>query len=331
MPCGEPSCRSQPGDGRGFTLLEMLVSVAILGLLMVLLSSAYNQSLIVFKRSGSQTQVFQNARAGFEVMVRQLNQSVLNSYWDYDNATNPTSYLRKSWLAFVSGRASTILGAAYGPGQAVFFQAPAGLLDDPAVRQLNLILNTCGFYIQRGDANKPSPGFMNLPTRNRYRLMQLQTSGERMTVYANRADNSWITGEVGSSRVIAENVVLLVVRPISSVTKGTPPVAEIVDLAGSDYLYDTRTGETTGPQPVTANQLPPLVELTMVAVTEESMLRHGLTEGYVFSSGEVAALFQTPSDYGDSMDAFEGILKREKLDYRVFRQQISLPNSKWSN
>lgn len=317
----------------GFSILEMMVATVVLVLMVTLLASVNNHTMQLYRRTTSQGDAFQSARLAFDLMIRQLNQATLNVYWDYDNPVSPTRYLRKSDLAFVTGKASTLLPGPPDrcPGQALFFEAPLGRLNDPSSRQLNLMLNTCGFYIEYGDANFGAPAFMGAPVRNRYRLMQLQTSGEEMKVFTslanNSSDNTWFTGRLGESRAIAENIVLLIVRPLAPGPGGTR-----VDLASGNYSLDTRLSQNANPQPPTSNQLPPLISVTLVAVSEESMNRKNPANGYEFS-GSSLSLFSNPSDfdYENDIAAFQSTLKQEKLDYRLFNQQVALPNSKWSD
>lgn len=314
---------------RGITILELLIATVVLLLLVGLLVSVNNHTMQLYRRTSGQVDAFQSARLAFDVMIRQLNQATLNVYWDYDDAVAPTRYLRKSDLAFVTGPASTLLGSgapadlAKWPGKAVFFQAPLGRLDNVSTRQLNLVLNTCGFYVEYGDANAGSP--MPRPKRSRYRLMQMQTSGEKMTEFGSAvtkpAGNNWFTSYLPESRILAEDIVLLVIRPLNQ---------NRVDLANLGYTLDTRVDTNTAPQPATANQLPPLVSITLVAVSEESVNQKDPTNGYLLP-GSALSLFSDPTDYEADISSFQGELKQAKLDYRLFTQQVALPNSKWSD
>jgi uncharacterized protein (TIGR02599 family) len=310
---------------RGFSLLELLVAMAVLTLIVFLLASMNNQSLALLRRSGTQAQIFGEARTAFDAMIAQVGLATMNAYWDYDDAENPSRYLRKAWLAFVSGDARTVLGAGYGPGQCVFFVAPSGRMDDAGVRQLNQVLNTCGFFVEYDDANAPSPGFMALPQRLRYRLMEVRSSGEGMRIFSDRLSpvpvNSWITSTLPEARMLAENVLLLVVRPLG---------ADGANLATTGYTMDTRLGESANPQPLTANQLPPFVEIVMVAASEESMRQIDPAIGFVFTPADVAGLFDDPSQFETDLRDFESFLIESKVDFRTFSQRIALPNSKWS-
>lgn len=310
-------------SGRGFTVLELLVATVILLLLVGLLVSVNDHTMRLCRQTSTQADAFQSARLAFDVMIRQFTQATLNPYWDYDNSSAPTRYLRKSDLAFVSGQASSLLPAINSPprspGHACFFQAPLGRMNNNSRRELNLLLNTCGFFIEYADANANAA--MPRPVRNRYRLMHLQTSAEEMTQFGSAAvlppSNLWFTSPLAESRVLAENIILLVVRPRSG--QGT-------DLG---YTLDTRLGQNDTPQPVTSNQLPPLLDLTMIAVSEASMNRTNATNGYVLPASALSR-FSTPSQYEDDFQAFSELLDQAKLDYRLFSQQIALPASKWS-
>lgn len=313
-------------DG-GFTIIEMLVASVVLVLLVTLLASVNNHTMQLYKQTSAQGEAFQFARLAFDVMTRQLNQATLNVYWDYDDPIAPTRYVRKSDLAFVSGSTATLLGATppstaeqnQWPGKAVFFQAPLGRLEDSSARQLNLMLNTCGFFVKFSDTNVGAP--MTRPARNRYCLMQLQTSGEAMEVFGSTTSllpNNWFRKYAGDARILSENIALLIIRPLDDEQK---------DLG---YTVDTRDGDKLPVQPVTSNQLPPLLNLTLLAVSEASMIRTNPADGYRLSA-DCLKLFSTPANYAIDLGTAEGELKDASVEYRVFSQTIALPSSRWSD
>ncbi len=319
-----PTCRrdfSPAGPSAAFTLLELLVATAVFMLLLVLLASVSNQSLGLLKSTRSQAEAFQNGRVALDLIARKISQATVNPYWALDDPTDPTRYLRQSRLRFLIAPTADLLGAGAGPGSAIFFQAPLGR--SPDNRQLVLALNTCGFFVQRGtDANHPAvAGLPSSPIR--YRLMDLQSTAEGMTAFAasTPGDRTWFTQLItdGEARPVAENVVLLVFRAMraSGSALGT-------DLT-TDYVYDSAANATADPQPATANQLPPFVEITLVAVDDASYARAGEP---VLNA--LAGLFQNVSRYDQDMLDAEDALKAAKLDYRIFRTRVALANSKWS-
>ena len=72
-PTPPPLAQSQAPASRAFTIVEMLVSTAILGLLMVLLLSTVDQTQRVWLRTSNKLSQFQAARTAFEAMTRNLS------------------------------------------------------------------------------------------------------------------------------------------------------------------------------------------------------------------------------------------------------------------
>ena len=61
----------------GFTLLEVLVSIAILAMLMVLVAAIFNSSSRLWKSAETKVSAFQSARAAVETISRRLGQATL--------------------------------------------------------------------------------------------------------------------------------------------------------------------------------------------------------------------------------------------------------------
>src|SRR5437867_2293961 len=80
----------------GFTLVEVMVSMAILVLLLLVLVSITDATRKTWSYTSSKIEQFQDAREAFESITRKLSQATLNTYWDYDNPLTPTRYLRQS-------------------------------------------------------------------------------------------------------------------------------------------------------------------------------------------------------------------------------------------
>ena len=169
-----------------FTLLEVMVSSALIVVIMGFLMYTMDQTQRTMRGADSRIGQFQTARVAFEAMTRNLSQATLNTYYDLDTKpagkvangeTVPTGYRRASDLHFVSGLAADeeILKSTevIDPTHAVFFQAPLGVSyqDDNTVlsssgyeaapvtdssndkevkrkyRFLNGLMNVCGYYI----------------------------------------------------------------------------------------------------------------------------------------------------------------------------------------
>ena len=119
----------------GFTLIEMLVSVAVLMLILGLLLSFTSAVQKTWKSTEAKVEQFREARVAFEAINRSVRQALLNTYWDYDDPNNPTEYVRRSELRFISGPVANLTlnspfpgSTAYGHG--IFFQSVFGKSDD---------------------------------------------------------------------------------------------------------------------------------------------------------------------------------------------------------
>ena len=211
-------------NASGFTVVELIVSTALIAALMLMLLGTVDQTQRLFQRSTGKISQFQGARAAFESMTRRLSQATLNTYWrmhDTDVKDNKSEllYRRHSELQFLSGPTARIfspspkltglsqpIGDAY-PTHAVFFQAPLGYSTEPEsrtgdtpeakahkFRALDGLLSACGYFIEFGeDLQKPdflenlTPPF---PARYRYRLMEMTVPSERLTIYRRPGDQT---------------------------------------------------------------------------------------------------------------------------------------------
>ncbi len=317
---------------RGFSLLEVMVAMGVFSLLLAILLSVIRQTSTVWKRSSEKIEAFQSARIGFDLLTRNLSQATLNTYLDYDSSTAPTRYLRKSELAFVCGPAGTgpFPGTA-NTGQAVFFQAPLGYSAVTANAPLTSLLNTCGYYISFS-TNTDIPAHVlnsaNLTAVNpsRYRLMQLLVPTESNGIYSGGTNSTdWFTNNSGKATIAADNVILLILRP-------QDPSSTPSDIT-TDYTYNTETNAASNPQPITANQLPPVIQVTMVAIDETSAkrLESGSSQPAAIQSA-LAGKFQTSSDtaFKKDLSDLETALIKSNIEYRVFSSAVPIRESKWS-
>jgi uncharacterized protein (TIGR02599 family) len=126
-----------------FTLVEVMVSSALIVVIMGFLMYTMEQTQRTMRGADSRVGQFQTARVAFEALTRNLGQASLNTYWDVDFGPivntdpkaavelEPKGYRRNSDLHFVSGLASQekILDSneKINPTHAVFFQAPLGV------------------------------------------------------------------------------------------------------------------------------------------------------------------------------------------------------------
>ncbi|MDR0532342.1 MAG: prepilin-type N-terminal cleavage/methylation domain-containing protein [Verrucomicrobiales bacterium] len=313
---------------RGFSLTELLVAMAIFIVLMQILLSTIGQSAGVLQRTKNTVGSYQSARLAFNMITRTLGQSRMNVYEDYDNPSQPGRYLRKSNLHFVIDDPQ---GVDFKQGNAIFFQAALGRTQNNGdYGNLPALLNSVGYYVTYGK-NPNLPLFLRPFDRHRFRLMQFLTPAEEMNVYSSGSvqPKSWFQAMLSDySNVIADNVILVLFWP--RLAKEEDPVGS--SLTGN-YRYDSHTGEGQIPQPVTNNQQPPLVQVTMVAIDETAANRLPDTETPPSQVADaLQGLFTRSTEEGFKQDfaELERRLTAAKISYQTFNSMVSLRETKWS-
>jgi len=343
--------RRSPRTPRAFSLVELLVAMAITLALVGLVLQMVNLSSRQWKGTSDHVRAFQSARVAFETITRTLGQATLATEYDYYDATfrsrqevlaggggtaaadpfAPSTYGRFSGLHFISGKALV-------SGQhthALFFQT---LLDFevPASSLPSGRLNAVGFFIRYGDdlADRPEnvPASLVAP-RERFRLLMYCQPTSSLDVYRLPGGTEWFADDVNAAspvnlRLLAENVVLLCILPME------PDAA--ADSLAPGYEYDSRMAWTGGEQPAPMHQLPPVVRVAMVAIDEASALRHpglGAELAAWFAQRELfrdpQKLTGTPEAPGD-LTVLENELARRRIVCRVFQADVPIRSAKWS-
>lgn len=355
------------GDAPAFTIVELLVSTALMVLLIALLLSAISQTSRIWTRAQAQVTTFQQARAAFDSVTRNLSQATLNPYWRaFDRGTPGRvdyAYVRESDLHFISGRAagSGLLAgnAEQRPTHAVFFQAPLGatsvtspaLQGRPKYAPLSHLLTACGYWVEWTDGMERLPPFLRekfprWPEGWRFRLHELQQRTELLGIFdpaKQTGPTQWLqdalgdrksTGGYAQARIIAENVVALVLLPKLAERDRRAPTR--VDDLTADYEYDSRaplagTG-AGGPETPRVHQLPPLVEVVLVAIDETSAARQADRTGSTpppWTKGLFQKIGQ-PEDLEADLRTLEERLIADRMNARFFRAEVVLRASKWS-
>lgn len=334
--CQRRELPSPPGRVRlaakGFTLIEALIACTILGLILAVMLSMVNQTAGIWRSANSRMEAFQGARRAFDTLTSLLSQATLNPYWGYDNENAPTRYVRKSELHFVVAPSGGDLPGTPGSGQGVFFQAPAGKAKDPAHEKLTGLLNLCGFYVAYGSDAAWLPGApINAPARDRHRLMLWlantddsdNSAAPKPVIFRSKddisSDTNWIAPGDSDTYPLADNIIALVIWPR--------------DEGGvlNSYTYNSRTGLAATPQPVTANQLPPILEVAMVAIDEPSAVRLGdQLEGTIATCLSGLFTANPAGNFANDLTELETRLAANGITHRVFSSAIPLREAKWS-
>ena len=337
-----------------FTLVEVLVASAILVAMMGFLLVVTDQTARIWSSTSAKVEQFREARTGFERVTTRLSQATLNTYWDYNSPTLPTRYERRSELRFISGSAPTLLGTSGGAtriAHAIFFNAPLGITGDVKYSGLANALNTLGYFTELADDTGQRPPFITtamIPARWRFRLMEFSQPTENFGLYqstsgmigtvpksASYTGTDWFKTDVNGStvlkRVVAENVIALIITPRLAKAEELPlqtnathsPLAPL-------YSYDS-TGTNATAQLNPKNQLPPVVQLTMIAIDDKSAEKLDLdsTKADVFGIVK-SKLFADTRKLTADLATLEGTLGRKHLRYRIFTTNVHIRAAKWS-
>ncbi|MBK8095110.1 MAG: Verru_Chthon cassette protein C [Verrucomicrobiaceae bacterium] len=198
---------------KGFTLVELMVSVAILVILMLVVSNFIGLVQRTWVRANSNTSQFREARLAFDILTKNIGQATLNTYWQADTDISgdaglgtviysADNFKRQSELQFVCGPSVGGAGAIFAagaattyPGHAVFFQAPLGITSLVATPENDTTANTqgmvnllCGrgYWVEWGTDSFFRPAFLaqkNVPVRSRFRLMEYSPTAEQNRIY----------------------------------------------------------------------------------------------------------------------------------------------------
>ena len=338
-------CRS------AFTLLEILVSTVIVMILLLILASITTQINTMWRYTTGRTEQFRQAREAFDAIVRRVSQATLNTYWDYDDPLAPTNYVRQSELRFISGPMATLGGTAprgaQWPTHGIFFQAPLGAAQpgQTELSGLNSLLNTWGYFIEFGSDSAFRPVILDgkVEPHYRFRLFQFIEPADKMSLYGQTSGQDptgkpraavyngtdWFrtglqqTDDARPVHLLGSNIIALVILP---------RLTEQEDATGTalapDYFYDT-TVEKTSPQTNSRNQLPPLVQITMVVLDEASAIR--LEDGTTMPALGLETAFRNAAELDNDIALLEGKLRDQRLSYRIFTATVALKEAKWSN
>ncbi len=335
-----------PSLRRGFTLVELMVSVSLIALVALILVGITNSTAATWRNTTGRVEQFRGANTAFEAISRRLSQATLNTYWDYNNPTNPTKYLRQSDLRFITGRTETLAATSSPrrPTHSVFFQAPLGFVDDTTnFSGLDNLLNTWGYYVEFNSDKETRPTFLSeqvVPLRWRYRLMELMQASNSLSIYnftsgkPTYTGKDWFTGALKPPtslavplpyHVLAENVVALVFLPKLAKREETTTGK----VLSPDYTYDstlTKTDPVINPK----SQLPPIVQVTLVAIDEISADRAANGSSPPAFNASLDSLFTDSTKLEADLASLQDTLTNQKIGYRVFTNSVSIRGAKWS-
>lgn len=316
---------SRSGDREAFSVLEMLVSAAVMTLILVCLAGIINMASSSYKRTMGKLDSFEVARAAFDTMGRTLRQATLQSYLGYDNPLTPANYTLKSDLHFISGRARDLglTGSGVENSHAVFFQAPLGTAETSSLRSANMLLASTGFFIGYGpDPMIPAVLDERVENRRRFRLFQFIEPRESMSVYERTITlngvptsnesyrgSDWFSQAVNAGQWIhplADNVIALVIQPVYE------------GDSWDTYHWNSRDLHVSE----TRHRLPQALKVLMAVIDERGAAQLGNTEAP--PNLLPPDLFEPPNRFEDLVSKLERALSDRHLNYRIFQTTISL-------
>jgi uncharacterized protein (TIGR02599 family) len=309
-----------PRRRTAFTILELLVAMAVFLLMLVIIFSVFSQTAKTVRSTSSKIDAMKTARAGFDLISKNLRQATLNTYQDYDNATNPTTYLRKSDLHFFIAPTAA--------GNAVFFQSLGDYSTDATLGETTGLLSAFGFYVEynndTGTGTRWARPAHISSNRWRYRLMQWKQPSETLSVFSDTNSRAWTNSASSEAWPVADNIIAIIFWPRLSLSDDATGSA----LTG-DYTYDSRS-TTNATQ---SAQLPPSVEVTMVAIDESSAQRFmtdSTAPAVIQNALKDRFQVSTIAQYQKDLAALETDLSARGIAYQIFTTSIPLRSSAWS-
>lgn len=313
-----------------------MVAATVLVLLLAMLLSVTNHTTATIKTVSKTIEAFASARAGFDLVSQRLAQATLNTYWDYydaggnrrtiGNASSfkPVNYGRASDLQFLVRQTTD---ASVPAGQEVYFQTPEAYSGNANYQSTEGLLNTCGFFVRYGSDDSFRPGEVS-SKRWRYRLMQALEPTEKLQIYKTAGSTAWvdaISNESVSPYVspVADNVIAFIVWP-------RLPAGE--DSTGKtlapNYTYDSKAVAN----PLSLNQLPPMLQITLIVIDEASASRldtHSSSPPPLIV-GALNGKFTNAGNYAADLKAVATSLSANRINYRMLTTSVVLLESKWS-
>lgn len=329
----------------GFTIIELLAAMAVLIVLLGIVVAVTNSVTLTMRRATAGIDTLAGARAGFDVLNRSLSHATLNTYWDYDDPLNPSIYLRRSDLQFLIRQNPN-------HGQEIFFASPETYSRDAGLRSTRGLLNASSAFVKYGSSAEFQPTVVGNP-RFRYRLMFGMQPTEQLSIFnkpqrtAGQAEssyrsaiqsywdaNTWITdisqtSTTGFVAPLAENVIALIALPRLSIAEDSTATDLTPD---GKYGYNSQANAMSVPQSVTANQLPPVIQITMIAISEASAARLDTGTGTPPADIESAlsGKFSDVTNFQQDLDDVTKALAAKNIEFRIFTSSVPLRESKWS-
>jgi len=293
----------------------------------------------------------------------------------------------QSWITGDTGTNSTLATSNTPVTHSIFFQAPLGVSSTAANVGLSGLLNACGFYVLYGP-DLAAPGFVStvkyrfrlmqfLQPSDNFSVYSFKNSTSWFTtpINADFTSNTSLT----TNFVLADNIIALIILPKlatrdevaleNNPAYGTTVTGTLGTAIAPYYGYSsetmgqslsgqpsvvptgtisTTTGKPSYPALSSWNQMPPVFQVTMVAIDEASAARliTPLTTGFslknlydtvgIWQGGSPRFAYSTTStthaaaNFQSDLSQMEAALEASHINFRVFQTDVAVRGAKWT-
>jgi prepilin-type N-terminal cleavage/methylation domain-containing protein len=286
---------------RGFSLVELLVSMTALSLLMLALAQLTGSAQRAWEKGRSRPNAFREARTAFQNIQEQFREVALHPTleWEFSPGapTIPMGYQPRADRIFRCGPAETLLsGAELQTGHALILPA-----EGQGHRCLAVVLQDDAERLPAGT------GAFGISPKRRFRLMQYDLPQTIAPV---------LSLSTASPRVVAENIVLMILVPLGDAAQANPY------LLAPSLTYDSSQN---------GHRLPAQVRLLLVSMDEASASRvaqagceHRLVPGTLFAqSASAESLSSDITALRRHLDA--GLGPDLRLNFEILDTTLPLP------
>ncbi|PTY01397.1 hypothetical protein DB346_13090 [Verrucomicrobia bacterium LW23] len=319
-----------------FTLPEVLTAVAVSAAVLVLLATFVGRSMNVLNSATARSETRQGTAAAADCLERDLARAMLESY----SAADPTGAsgspaLRSSMRFLVATPGADGLPGLTGTGHLLLFQAvpdgsPASAASaPPVVDGVDPAVATYAFYVAFARAPAAPTHASAEANPLRFRLMRVVIPPDLVSAYPPSDADSWLSASEMPryTTAVADNVIALIVRPVEA--GGTPETAPR-DVTAA-YLFDSLEGAEADPQSPTAHRLPPMLQITVVAIDEAAARRldRGAETPPVEVTSALAGKFLNPAERDADIADMRRRLHGSGIHLTVRTLSIPLRESTW--
>lgn len=316
------------GESPAFTLLELLVGVAILTILVVILSGVFGGVSKTWQLGQSSNERLQNIRAITDFISGELRSALL-----------PVNRTDKANLQFIVNPGS--ISSSFRNGDAVFWQAPVS-----AVQTYGDVA-AVGYFVRWDESRASNPR----PNLCRFYTSQTTSPANFLIYSQNGGSVQWLTDAILNAvapadranayeGLIAENVVAIFAQCLDA--KGRPIEKSYAESSFSNGGFDSRLGYTDlegnksadftlsgAKQPLCV--LPPMVKLSFVLLDSKSAA--GITPAQKAILTGLAASLSQRSPKGDANEftataLADPALKGVSEGLRAHQMEVNLLNAR---